>query len=295
MMQTRKIGNATVSHVIEYSAPTHDPAFLFPQLAPEDLTALADRLAPHHFIPSMNRLIVTIQIWIVQVADKIILIDTGVGNGKTRTAARMHQLNNRVPEWLQAAGASFDKVTHVVQTHLHADHTGWNTVQKDGRWVPAFPNARYLFPKTDYDHLAAAPRDGSDMTMDRSWEDSVLPVVEAGLVDFVADDAGVILDCLEVEPVPGHTIGMLSYRLRSEDEEGLFCGDVFHSPVQIMRPDINTAYCQLQDIARSTRLRVLNEAADRKTLIMPMHLGAPYCGYISRNEAGFEFEPAAWT
>lgn len=294
MIQTRQIGRARVTRVLEYSAPTHDPAFLFPGLAQADLQAMADRLAPHHYVPAMNRLIITIQMWVVQIDDKVIIIDTGVGNAKPRSAPRMKNLNIRVGEWLEAAGAGFDKVTHVVQTHLHADHTGWNTVLKDGAWVPTFPNARYLMPRKDYAYWSQAIAQSPDIAMDNSWEDSVLPVIEAGLVDFIEEDVGQILGCLTVEPVPGHTPGMLSYRLCSDGEEGLFCADVFHSPVQIYRPDINTAYCVLQDIARETRARVLAEAAERGTLILPMHFGAPYCGYIRREGDGYRLEPADW-
>ncbi|MGR1581049.1 MBL fold metallo-hydrolase [Thalassobius sp. S69A] len=294
MIQTRQIGKARVSRVVEYSAPTHDPAFLFPDLAQTDLDALAGKLAPHHYVPAMNRLVVTIQMWVVQIDDKVIIIDTGVGNDKPRTAPRMKSLNNRVGEWLEAVGAGFDKVTHVVQTHLHSDHTGWNTVLERGKWIPAFPNARYLMPKTDYDYWVDAITKSPDIAMDNSWEDSVAPIVEAGLVEFIADDAGEILGCLSVEPVPGHTPGMLSYRLRSEGEEGLFCADVFHSPVQIYKPEINTAYCVLQDTARETRARVLAEAADSGALIMPMHFGLPCCGYIRREGEGYRFEPASW-
>lgn len=293
MIQTRQIGRARVTRVVEYSAPTHDPAFLFPDLAQSDLDAMADRLAPHHYVPAMNRLVITIQIWVVMIDDKVILIDTGVGNDKPRTAPRMRNLNNRVGEWLEAVGAGFDKVTHVVQTHMHSDHTGWNTVLKDGAWVPAFPNARYLWPRKDYDHWLAA-QGTPDIAMDNSWEDSVKPVMDAGLVDFIEDDAGEMFGCLTVEPVPGHTPGMLSYRLRSEGEEGLFCADVFHSPVQVMDPSINTAYCVMPEVARETRARVLSEAAERGTLIMPMHFGAPYCGYIRRAGEGYVLEGADW-
>ena len=194
MIQTRQIGRARVTRVLEYSAPTHDPAFLFPDLAQADLDAMAAKLAPHHYVPAMNRLVITIQMWVVQIDGKVIVIDTGVGNGKPRTAPRMKNLNIRVGEWLEAAGAGFDKVTHVVQTHLHADHTGWNTVLEDGKWVPAFPNARYLMPRKDYDYWSDAITKAPDIAMDNSWEDSVLPVIEARQVDFIDEDAGKILN-----------------------------------------------------------------------------------------------------
>ncbi|MCP1198358.1 MBL fold metallo-hydrolase [Notoacmeibacter sp. MSK16QG-6] len=295
MIQTRKIGNAHVTRVLEYAAPTHDPAFLFPDLSHEELRALAPKVAPHHYIPAMNRLIVTIQIWVVRLDEKVIVIDTGVGNRKTRKAPRMHSLNSLVPEWLSAAGASFDQVTHVVQTHMHADHTGWNTVPDgEGGWKPAFPNARYLMPRTDFDYWSKKVEEGPDMTMDESWTDSVMPVVEAGLVDFVDDDAGEILPGITAEPVPGHSPGMMSYRLSSDGEEGLFCGDVFHSPLQILKPDLNTAYCSLPDLARQTRARVLAECVDRGTLLMPMHFGGPHCGHVRQDADGYYFEGASW-
>ncbi|MBB1492319.1 MBL fold metallo-hydrolase [Paracoccus sp. MC1854] len=294
MIQSRTIGRARVTRVVEYAAPTHDPAFLFPSLPQAELDAAADWLAPHHYIPAMNRLIVTIQIWVVELDGKVILIDTGVGNDKPRAAARMNRLNNRVLEWLEAAGAGRERVTHVIQTHMHMDHTGWNTVLVDGEWVPTFPNARYLMPETDFRHYEVALKQARDAVMDDSWDDSVVPVVDAGLVDFIADDAGEILGCLTVEPVPGHTPGMLSFRLKSDGEEGLFTADVFHSPLQIAHPDLNTAYCALPDVARETRARVLAEAADKGTLIMPMHFGPPCCGYVRRDGDGYVFEGADW-
>lgn len=294
MIQTRMIGRARVTRVLEYAGPTHDPAFLFPDLSQEELDGFAPLLAPSHYVPSMNRLIVTIQFWVVEIDDKVIIIDTGVGNRKTRKAARMNGLNSLVPEWLTAAGAGFDRVTHVIQTHMHGDHTGWNTVLDGETWRPAFPNARYLMPRTDFDYWTERLKSGPDMTMDDSWTDSVMPVVESGLVDFVNDDAGTVLGCLDVEPVPGHSPGMLSYRLRSEGEEGLFCADVFHSPLQILKPDLNTAYCALPDVARATRARVLDEAAERGTLLMPMHFGAPHCGRVRRTDEGYRFVGADW-
>lgn len=294
MIQSRMIGDARVTRVLEYSAPTHDPAFLFPDLPQAELDAAAAWLAPHHYVPAMNRLIVTIQLWIVQVGGNVIVIDAGVGNGKPRAAPRMNGLNNRVLEWMEAAGAGREAVTHVVQTHMHVDHTGWNTVFENDAWRPTFPKARYLMPKTDFDYYAKALAERSDPLIESSWTDSVLPVVAAGLADFVADDAGEIAGCLGVEPAPGHTPGMLTYRLRSGGEEGLFSADVLHSPIQIAKPSLNTSYCTLPEEARRTRARVLAEASDRGALLLPMHFGAPYCGYVRRHSDGYRFEGADW-
>lgn len=291
LMQSRKIGSARVSRVLEYSGPTHAPEFLFANdLNRSALEANSGWLAPNHYVPALDRLIITIQIWVVHAGSNVILIDAGVGNLKPRPAERMNMLNTLVMPWLEAAGASPSKVTHVVMTHLHTDHVGWNTVPKDGRWVPTFPNARYLLPKTDFDDLKAK-FDAGDK--DPAFADSVMPIVEAGLADMI-DESKEVAGCLVVEPAPGHSLGMLTFRLRSEGEEGIFCADVMHHPIQIAEPTWNSRYCVLPDVARKTRADFLARAATRRALIMPMHFGVPYCGYVRRQGAGYAFEPATW-
>jgi hypothetical protein len=160
MIHSRMIGDARVTNVIEYSGPTHPPEFLFPEIstAERDASIAANRgwLAPHHYVPHMDRFIVTIQIWVVHAGGNVILIDTGVGNFKNRAAPRMNQLNTLLLPWLEAAGAAPHQVTHVVHTHLHTDHVGANTVEQDGKWAPAFPNARYLMPRAEFDYWKAA-------------------------------------------------------------------------------------------------------------------------------------------
>jgi len=281
MMQTRRLGDLRISRVVEYSAPTHDAGFLFPALDPARAHELGRAAGEAHYVGAMRRFVVTIQIWIVHAGTNVILVDTGVGNHKPCGAARMDMLNTLVPAWLEAAGAGPEAVPHVVHTHLHADHVGWDTRWVDGRWEPTFPNARYLLPRADYEFYREQSLTGQVGIIDRAFEDSVAPIAEAGLLDLL-DDAGVIAGCLEIVPTPGHSPGQLGYRVRSGGETGLFCADVFHSPLQILDPAVNTAYCALPEEARRTRLGVLEAAASDGTLLMPMHFGAPYCGYVRR-------------
>jgi len=288
------IGDARVTGVIEYSGPTHDPAFLYPAVdkAERDavLQANASWLAPNHYVPHMDRLIVTIQLWVVQAGGNTIVIDTGVGNRKPRAAERMDRLNTLVMPWLESIGAGPQQVTHVVMTHLHTDHVGWNTVEKDGRWAPTFPKARYLFPKDEFDYWKGLYDKGDKDVNQGSFADSVLPVLDAGLGDFM-DGTAEVAGCLAPEPVPGHAPGMLSFRLRSRGEEGLFCADILHNAIQIVRPDWNDRYCLWPDKALESRAAGLKRACERGALLMPMHLGAPYCGYVRRQGDGYRFEP----
>ncbi len=293
MIFSRQIGAARVTNVIEYSGPTHAPEFLFPEISKAErdagIAANASWLAPHHYVPHMDRFIVTIQIWVVHAGGNVILIDSGVGNFKNRAAPRMNQLNTLLIPWLEAAGAAPHQVTHVVHTHLHTDHVGGNTVEQDGRWVPAFPNARYLMPKAEFDYWKAEYDAGDKMVQAGSFADSVLPVLDAGLVDFI-EPGQEVAGCLLGEDVSGHAPGMLSFRLRSQGEEGMFSTDTMHSPIQVANPHWNDRYVLDAGRALQSRANVLARAAERNALIMPMHFGAPYCGYVRKQGDGYRFE-----
>lgn len=131
--------------------------------------------------------------------------------------------------------------------------------------MPTFPNARYLLPKADYDFFNQELAERPSALIDNAFTESVEPIIAAGLADFITEDMKEVARVLEVEPAPGHSPGMLTYRLRSGREEGLFTADVMHSPLQIVKPDLNTSYCALPDVARATRREVLNRAADRES------------------------------
>ena len=293
MLRAMRLGACEISSVIEYTAPTPNPAVLFPGLDAARAAELGGRIGLGHYVASMDRLVITVQIWVIRAGSRVILVDAGVGNHKTRALPRMNRLNTQLPAWLEAAGATPASVTHVMHTHLHGDHVGWNTTLIDGRWEPTFPHARTLIPRRDYEHYRAALRDGTDPIIDQSFEDSILPLVDAGLVQLI-DPGTDVLDCLEVVALPGHSVGHVGYRLHSGGERALFCGDVLHSPMQVCDPTLNTSYCAQPELARRTRRTLLDDAAASGELVLPMHFGAPYCGYVRRSGDGFTFEGAVW-
>ena len=120
--------------------------------------------------------------------------------------------------------------------------------------------------------------------------DSVDPVVEAGLVDLV-DDGDVILPGVSVFAVPGHTAGQLAVRLESEGQQGIFTADVFHQPMQIVRPEWNSRFCEVPDAAIATRRRLLDDAARSQAVLFPSHTGVPHAGRVARTATGFRFVP----
>lgn len=291
MMHRRRIGAWDICNIVEYAGPTHDPARVFPDLAQSDLDSLAERLGPDQYVPDLNRFVVAIQIWIARKDDTVVVIDTGIGNGRDRTPPRQKNLNTRVADWLAAAGATADRVTHVVNTHLHSDHVGWNVTIDEHGTALTFPNASHYLPKKDIEYFGGQFEAGNARAGDGSYAECVLPVLREASHEIVEEPFELVSD-IRVVPAHGHTPGMYNLYLESEGERGVFCADIFHSPVQILRPELNTAFCIVADEARATRRRFLNEMADSGTIVMPCHFGFPHAVRVVREGSGYGFEPA---
>jgi glyoxylase-like metal-dependent hydrolase (beta-lactamase superfamily II) len=150
-------------------------------------------------------------------------------------------------------------------THLHADHVGWNTRLRDGRWTPTFPNARYLIGRREYAHWS----ERRDLNH-RSFQDSVLPIVERGQMDLIVDGYAITTGVTLV-PLAGHTPGQMGLRLDRPGGAALFCGDAFHSPAQIVDPGLSSAFCSDPVEAVALRHRLLDELSDENRTLVPAH------------------------
>ena len=293
-MATWTIGDVTVTRIEEQlGIAGRPPEQYLAGLERETLARHLDWLVPHHYAPEHDRLITSIHSWLIRTPHHTILLDCCAGNHKDRPWwPRFHQLETPFLERLRAAGARPEDIDIVLCTHLHADHIGWNTVLRDGRWVPTFPNAKYLFSRKENDfwdpriNVALADDPGRRI----AYRDSVLPVVEAGQAELV-DGILAIDDMLLVEPAPGHTPGHVLLKLDAGSNAGVaagvFCGDVLHHPIQIYAPHWNSQFCELPDEARATRRRVLEHCAERGALLFPTHFGAPHVAAIEAKAGAF--------
>ncbi|MCW4115450.1 MBL fold metallo-hydrolase [Aurantimonas sp. MSK8Z-1] len=289
MITSWRIGAATVTALSEYYGPVHVPDRLFPDLDRAVLREHRDLLEGRFWYEAIDRLVISVTLWIVTLAGRTILIDTGIGNGKTRRTPRANMMNTVVPDWLAAAGAAPDQVTDVVMTHLHADHVGWNTVRDGDHWVPTFPGATYHVPRADFEHWAEIDRRGEAVD-GGSFRDSVLPVLEAGLVRWTqAGDR--VADTLDAVSARGHTPGQLAMWLRSEGRAAVFCGDILHHPVHVLRPEWNSVVDVEPDHAAATRQAFLAEVADRDVLVAPCHFAPPHAAFVRREADGYVFDP----
>jgi glyoxylase-like metal-dependent hydrolase (beta-lactamase superfamily II) len=188
---------------------------------------------------------------------------------------------------LAKAGIRVEDVDYVLCTHLHVDHVGWNTRAENGRWVPTFPNAKYVFSRTDRDYFDPARGEGGkDELAAHVFNDSVLPILEAKQ-DLVVDGSYRLADLLTITPAPGHSPGHVLIALESQGSEALFTGDIMHHPIQIHCPDWSSAFCSDPAEARTSRRRVLERAAAKGSVLYPAHFAGTHIARVE--ERGGEF------
>lgn len=272
------IGEVQVSRVEDYHGPGLSSTGMFPDFQPHMWQTQRDWLVPHFYDPATDRLRTSIHSWLVTTPRHKILIDACIGNHKTRpNDARFHMRNEPWLERLAAAGAHPDEIDFVMCTHFHADHVGWNTQLVNGRWVPTFRNARYLFKRSEFNRWDDRRADHQARDSQRFvFADSVLPVVEAGQAILI-DDGYTVDDQLIVEPAPGHTLGNAVIRLRTAGKEALFSGDVIHHPIQLPYPELCSIFDDDPVQALQTRREVLAAVAASGILLLPTHFAAPFC------------------
>jgi glyoxylase-like metal-dependent hydrolase (beta-lactamase superfamily II) len=279
-MNSWQIGKVTITRVVEMEI-TGGSRFILPE-ATRDAIKPIEWLTPH-FADADGNLIMSIHALIIDTGERRIIVDTCIGNDKQRSIPNWTNLQLPFLADLQAAGYSRESIDTVLCTHLHVDHVGWNTMLVDGKWLPTFPNARYLMGETEYRYWDDAEKsDGNDPLNGGVMEDSVRPVFDAGLVDLV-ETSHRVCDEIYLEPTPGHTPGHVSVNIVSEGQHALITGDCIHHPCQMSQLDWCSSADYDRTISRNTRRHLLEQHVDSDTLIIGTHFATPTAGYIRRD------------
>ena len=292
-MKCWKIGDVTITRVIE-----RDLMGLLNKVIPD---ATVDAIRPlrwlfPHFVNEAGELIGFTQAFVVQTPSRRIIVDTCIGNDKDFDAFRLSwsRLQTTFLSQLTEAGFPRDSIDTVLCTHLHGDHIGWNTMLADNKWMPTFPNARYLFGRVEYEATKARNQDASfDDRRSRGMRvvaaESLAPVFDAGLADFVETDHTV---CDEVRLVPslGHTAGHVSVHIKSNGEEALITGDFIHHPCQLAHPEWASPVDHDKSQSTATRERLFAALAGTPTLVIGSHFADPTAGRIVRDSNAYRLD-----
>src|SRR5215212_1476555 len=181
-----RLNRVLIHQVLEQELPMFDFRAFFPALTDGIFEENRSWLEPYFLNPTTGKIVLRIQSYVLQTPHHNILIDTCVGNHKPRPRRLFWHLLNS-PDYesnFASIGLSPADIDFVMCTHLHVDHVGWNTRLENGRWVPTFPNARYVFGKTEFDYWTGVHA----KTPVPAIEDSVMPIVEAKRFEVVGDD-----------------------------------------------------------------------------------------------------------
>lgn len=283
-MRHLQLGDVRIDRLVELQGPGYEPTFFFPDATLEGFEGEMDWLSPHFWDNAANTFLRAIQSYVVRTAHHTVLVDSCVGHGKERPSTpAWDRLQSTWLDQLIAAGVQPEEVDFVMCTHLHADHIGWNTRLENGRWVPTFPNAKYVFHKDEFSYWEEHGKDWAGSgSLDGGFEDSILPVMNAGQVALVDNDFA-IDDQFTLEPTPGHSPGHVCVDVRTTAGHAVLSGDVVHHPIQIAYPEWNSRFCVDPEQSRASRKKFVDRHAETDTLIFPAHFAGPAVGRIVGN------------
>lgn len=147
------VGDLTIHRIIEQETTFFPALELMPILTPEVLAENRAWMREANALDDQDVLILCFQSYVIKTPHHTILVDSCIGNDKPRPRPKWNmKTDDTYARALSAAGVSVDDIDFVMCTHLHVDHVGWNTRLENGRWVPTFPNARYVFAKQEFDY-----------------------------------------------------------------------------------------------------------------------------------------------
>jgi glyoxylase-like metal-dependent hydrolase (beta-lactamase superfamily II) len=288
------IGDVTITSIIERDGPWRKPEDMFPAYDPAIGKRHLAELDPGVFDPASGKMIITYQTFVVRTPRHTILVDTCTGEDKGYGPP----MDFPKKPWLDGfrdAGLRFDDIDYVFCTHLHIDHCGWNTMLRDGKWVPTFPKAKYIFHKGEYaawqeataggySPYGTAPAPGGG----NIWRYNCEPVVKAGQALLVDDDYA-LDDTFSLTPTPGHSPCHCCVNIRSRGQQAVVVGDLMHHALQCREPDWSTVFDWDQAEAARSRRRLLGKVAGTGTVVLPIHFPHPTAGLVEADGERFRY------
>ena len=283
-MTSWKIGDVTVTRIVELWDFQDNIAMTMPEATAEEVVAM-QWLHPHYATPDGTQRM-NFQGFVVQAPGRVIVVDSCIGAGRQRDFDVFCDLPEGFLEDLESLGVSRHNVDTVMCTHLHFDHVGWNTYKDPdtGEYRPTFPNARYLFGRTEYEAWQNTIRHDGHHT-DTHLVECVDPIVALGLADFIEPDHE-IAPGIRCEPSHGHTPGHVHVRISSKGEEAVITGDLMHHPMQVAMPHRPATFDMDKETGRQTRMGFVQKYSDSGVLVIGAHFAEPTAGHIKTHGEG---------
>jgi glyoxylase-like metal-dependent hydrolase (beta-lactamase superfamily II) len=268
-----RIGNVEITPLLDATAAGGTRS-IFPNVTDDAWAPYEEHLAADPRYEG-HRMPISISSFLVRDRGKNVLVDTGIG-----AKNRGYFPNGRLPEAMIEAGARPDEIDIVIATHIHVDHVGWHTTERDGVFEPTFPAATHIFHRAEFaywtDPAVANSGGGAHVV------DSVLPLRNAAAIELVEGEYQVT-DGITLLPTPGHSPAHMSVAILSGGEAAVIIGDVCHHPAQVTEGwspvfDMNPA------LAAQSREKLMQKIEDNRMTLIAGHFAHPGFGRIVRVE-----------
>jgi glyoxylase-like metal-dependent hydrolase (beta-lactamase superfamily II) len=301
---TYQIGSTSVVKIFELELSGFTATQLLPGFDPKLLQAHPSWVSNATYDQATGRVPLSVHTWLVRHQGKVILVDVGAGNDKTRPTMKMlDHLHEPFLSRLEAAGVRPEDVDVILLTHIHADHVGWNTSLIGEVWEPTFPNATVICSDLEWRYGAALTQeDEAGIEAARAeaglgepirvpvagvFADSMAPLEAAGKVCRVKVGGAEVLPGIRFLPMPGHSIDHAAIEIVSDGKTALFGGDVLHHPLEIYEPELVSMFCEFPDAARRSRHSLLSRAAETEALYFSSHFPESSAGVIGQDSTGY--------
>jgi glyoxylase-like metal-dependent hydrolase (beta-lactamase superfamily II) len=286
-MRQIRIGDVTIDAVVEREGPWRFAKDFFPLYDEATFQRHLPSLEPEVFDVASGKMNITYQTFVVRSPRHTILVDTCTGLEKGHPAPFDFPGKERWRNELFALGVSYEQIDYVCCTHLRIDHTGWNTTLRNGRWVPTFPNAKYIFHKKEYAAWEEEHRKGNNPP-GTVFRDNCLPIVEAGKALLVDDDYA-LDDLVTLTPTPGHAPCHCCVAIASGGQRASVTGDMMHHAIQCREVDWSPGVDWDPKQAADSRRKFLASVADTPTLLLPIHFPDPVVGLVKADGERFHY------
>jgi len=285
-MHSIRIGDVVISSILEHQKLSRTPWDFFVGCDPARARAHLAEMPGFLYDAASGRMVLAFHSFVVRTPRSVVMVDTCVGENKFDIAWDTRP-------WLDGLhrlGLDVGDIDYVLCTHLHIDHTGWNTRLDNGRWVPTFPRAKYLFERGEYAYWQRVAETGivPPGQRDGVWQLNCLPVAEAGQAELVSG-AHRLDDYISLIPTPGHSPGHYCVRIESAGRQAIALGDLMHHMLQCREPGWSTTVCWDAGLAARARRTLLADAARDGALLLPTHFPAPTAGRVSTDGERFHY------
>jgi len=218
---------------------------------------------------------------LVQTQNHCVLIDTGCGIGGK------HITGGRLFENLKAAGTALQYIDTVIITHAHSDHLGGNL---DQNGYPAFPSARYILHRKDWEYWVESFQNGKvdKLKMCITAQEKLIPL---GSKLQLIDEESEIVPGIKYLPAFGHTPGHMMLEISSGEERLVCCADLMHHPLEFAVPELFTIFDTRPEQAVPTRQAIATELAGAGARIFACHFDFPGLGNLVKKGKYYRWQP----